>query len=78
MIARMKDKVQGTFQRELLPGTLTIRPIQDHGALARGEHAFGHDKPAGTHPCEGRAGFTIVCRQQRERWTITRAFGDGH
>lgn len=79
MIAQTRENVCGKFQRELVPGTLKVWPIKDFGALARGEHAFCHYKPGGgTHPCEGRAEFTILWRQQGERWTMTRVFSYDH
>ncbi|WP_247664348.1 nuclear transport factor 2 family protein [Ideonella alba] len=79
MIAQTAANVCGKFQRELVPGTLKVWPIKDYGALARGEHAFCHYKPGGgTHPCEGRAEFTILWRLQDQRWTITRAFSYAH
>ncbi|MEP6505917.1 MAG: nuclear transport factor 2 family protein [Betaproteobacteria bacterium] len=79
MIAQTKANVCGKFQRELVPGTLKVWPIKNFGALARGEHQFCHFKPDGTtHPCEGRAEFTILWRQQGDTWTITRAFSYGH
>ncbi|MBN8489001.1 MAG: nuclear transport factor 2 family protein [Burkholderiales bacterium] len=79
MIAQTRTNVCGKFQRELVPGTLKVWPIQGYGALARGEHRFCHYKPGGTtHPCEGRAEFTILWRQLGQRWTITRAFSYGH
>ena len=79
MIAATKQNVCGKFQRELVPGTLRVWPIKDFGALVRGEHEFCHFKPGGTtHPCEGRAEFTMLWRQQGDKWTITRAFSYGH
>jgi hypothetical protein len=79
MIAQTRANVCGKFQRELVPGTLKVWPIQGYGALAHGEHRFCHFKPGGvTHPCEGQAEFTIVWRQQGGQWTITRAFSYGH
>ena len=79
MIAQTKQNVCGKFQRELVPGTLKVWPIKDYGALARGEHRFCHFKPDGTtHPCEGRAEFTILWHRQGNTWTITRAFSYGH
>jgi hypothetical protein len=79
MIAQAEMNVCGKFQRELVPGTLKVWPIKDYGALARGEHQFCHYKAGGvTHPCEGRAEFTILWRQQGNKWVITRAFSYGH
>jgi hypothetical protein len=79
MIAQTKENVCGKFQRELVPGTLKVWPIKNYGALALGEHRFCHYKPGGTtHPCEGRAEFTILWHRQGSAWTITRAFSYGH
>ena len=79
MIAQTRANVCGKFQRELVPGTLKVWPIKGYGALARGEHRFCHYKAGGTtHPCEGRAEFTILWRQHQHAWTITRAFSYGH
>ena len=79
MIAQTRANVCGKFQRELVPGTLKVWPIKGYGALARGEHRFCHYKPGGTtHPCEGRAEFTILWLQHDNAWTITRVFSYGH
>jgi Domain of unknown function (DUF4440) len=79
MIAQTRANVCGKFQRELVPGTLKVWPIKGYGALARGEHRFCHYKSGGTtHPCEGRAEFTILWRLHDNKWTITRAFSYGH
>lgn len=79
MIAQTRANVCGKFQRELVPGTLKVWPIKGYGALARGEHRFCHYKPGGqTHPCEGRAEFTILWRHRDDKWTITRAFSYAH
>jgi len=79
MIAQTKANVCGKFQRELVPGTLKVWPIKGYGALARGEHRFCHYKAGGvTHPCEGRAEFTVLWHQQGDAWTITRVFSYGH
>lgn len=79
MIAQTRANVCGKFQRELVPGTLKVWPINGYGALARGEHRFCHYKAGGkTHPCEGRAEFTILWRKHDDKWTITRAFSYGH
>jgi hypothetical protein len=79
MIGQTRANVCGKFQRELVPGTLKVWPIKGFGALARGEHRFCHYKAGGTtHPCEGRAEFTMLWRQQGKVWTITRAFSYGH
>lgn len=79
MIAQTRANVCGKFQRELVPGTLKVWPIKGYGALARGEHSFCHYKPGGgTHPCEGRAEFTILWRHHDDQWTITRVFSYGH
>jgi len=79
MIGQTKANVCGKFQRELVPGSLKVWPIKGYGALARGEHRFCHYKAGGvTHPCEGRAEFTMLWRQQGTAWTITRAFSYAH
>jgi hypothetical protein len=79
MIAQTRQNVCGKFQRELVPGTLQVWPIKAYGALARGEHQFCHFKAGGaTHPCEGRAEFTILWRQQGAAWVMTRVFSYGH
>ncbi|MCV2352946.1 nuclear transport factor 2 family protein [Paucibacter sp. B2R-40] len=79
MISQTRQNVCGKFQRELVPGTLKVWPIKDYGALARGVHQFCHFKAGGaTHPCEGRAEFTILWHQQGNAWAITRAFSYGH
>jgi hypothetical protein len=79
MIEQTRRNVCGKFQRELVEGTLKVWPIKDFGALERGEHRFCQFKAGGTtHPCEGRAEFTILWRKQGDAWTITRVFSYGH
>jgi hypothetical protein len=75
MLANTKQYVCGHFRRELIPGTLEVFPVKDFGAIARGSHRFCQFDSG---LCEGMADFTIVWRQQDDRWTITRVLSYGH
>ncbi len=75
MLANTRQYVCGHFRRELIPGTLEVFPIKDFGAIARGSHRFCQFDSG---QCEGMADFTIVWRQQGDKWTITRVLSYAH
>src|SRR5882724_5620143 len=75
MIANTEKNVCGRFRRELVPGSLSVFPVKDFGAIERGVHRFCQ---LDTGRCEGMADFVIVWRHQADAWTITRVLSFGH
>ena len=75
MIANTRKYVCGHFTRELIPGTLTVYPVKDFGAISQGTHRFCQ-LDSGT--CEGLADFLIIWQQSQGRWQITRVVSYGH
>lgn len=75
MLANTRRYVCGHFRRELIPGTLEVFAIKDFGALAKGSHRFCQ---IDTGQCDGLAEFTILWRQTRHGWRITRVLSYGH
>ena len=75
MLANTGKHACGNFRRELVPGTLEVFPIKDFGAVARGSHRFCQ---FASGQCEGIADFTIVWRNEGDRWQITRVLSYGH
>lgn len=75
MIANTAKFVCGKFRRELVPGSLRVYPVKDFGAITQGTHRFCQIADG---RCEGMADFTMVWRQDGERWEITRALSYGH
>jgi len=75
MLANTAKFVCGKFRRELVPGTLSVFPIKDFGAIAQGVHRFCSFKAG---DCEGLADFLIVWRNQGGKWEVTRVLSYGH
>mgnify|MGYP003583234421 FL=1 len=75
MLANTEKYVCGKFRRELVPGTLSVFPIKDFGAIERGTHRFCQFD---TGKCDGMADFVIVWRHQDGSWKITRVLSYGH
>lgn len=75
MIEKTRENVCGHFRRELIPGSLSVYPIKDFGAIEQGVHRFCQFK---TGVCDGMADFVIVWRHQGGTWQITRVLSYGH
>lgn len=75
MLANTKKNVCGHFTRELIPGSLTVYPIKDFGAIEQGSHRFCQ---VASGECEGLADFTMVWRHAGGKWEITRVLSYGH
>lgn len=79
MIANTEKYVCGKFRRELIPGSLTVYPIKDFGAIASGAHRFCHfELTKIQEPCQGMAQFTTIWQKKANRWQITRVLSFGH
>lgn len=75
MLANTAKNACGKYRRELIPGTLTVFPIKDFGAIAQGSHQFCSIADG---RCDGRAEFTIIWRNVATGWQITRVLSYGH
>jgi hypothetical protein len=76
MLANTRRYACGNFTRELVPGSLSVYPVRDFGAIAQGRHRFCQ---TATGRCEGLADFTIVWQHHPDgRWRITRVLSYGH
>ena len=64
------------IRRDLVPGTLEVYPIKDHGALQIGEHRFCHQEN-GKDDC-GSFKFAMIWRKDGETWNISRVLSYGH
>lgn len=75
MIAGTRKNVCGNFRRELVPGSLSVYPIEGFGAIEQGSHRFCQ---FASGACEGMAEFTIIWRERDGTWEITRVLSYGH
>lgn len=65
----------GNYRRERVDGTFRVHPIKDFGAISQGTHRFCQ---MSTGRCDGLAEFTMIWRQEGDRWLITRVLSYGH
>jgi hypothetical protein len=75
MIAQTRAGVCGKIRRELIPGTIKVRPIKSYGALETGQHRFCQVK---TGQCDGISDFLLIWRQQADHWEVGRVISYGH
>jgi hypothetical protein len=75
MLANTRKYVCGHFTRELIPGSASVFPIKDFGAIERGSHRFCQ---LDSSRCEGEADFVIVWKQTAAGWKITRVLSFAH
>ena len=75
VLANTRAYVCGRSTRQLVPGTLTVHPVKDFGAIAQGTHRFcqtAHGR------CDGMAEFSTVWQRTGSAWAITRVLSYGH
>lgn len=75
MLANTRQYACGHFTRELIPGTFTVYPVKNFGAISRGSHRFCQ---LSSGKCEGVADFTMVWHRKDGKWEITRVLSYGH
>ena len=75
MIAATRENACGNYWRERIAGSLEVHPVPGFGAIAIGEHRFCE---FATGDCPGVADFTTVCRQDEDRWRVTRVLSYAH
>src|ERR1043165_5469199 len=74
MIASTQKNVCGKFRRELDRATFRAFPIPGYGAMTTGTHRFCHTPTT----CEGMGEFTVIWRQTKGEWQITRVLSYAH
>lgn len=75
-LAAIRENVCGKVQRELLPQTLEVYPLQGYGAVELGIHRFHHPQ----HPEDGMgdARFVTLWQNKQGVWTVTRVISFEH
>jgi len=73
----IKNNLCGKVQRELVPGSLEVYPIQGYGAVEIGVHRF-HHIGAQDRDVVGEAKFIHLWRLKDGAWQITRVISYDH
>lgn len=71
----IKNNICGKVNRELVPGTLEVYPIDNYGAVEIGVHRFHHP---GHDDNIGEAKFVTLWENKDGVWKITRAISYDH
>ena len=77
-----RENFRGLFERtpdirrDLVPGSLKVYPIKDHGAIELGEHRFCH-RENGREDC-GTFKFAMIWRREGEVWKLSRVISYAH
>jgi Domain of unknown function (DUF4440) len=74
MIDSTRKNVCGKFRRELDLASFRAFPVPGYGAMTTGTHRFCHTPTT----CEGVGEFTIVWRETKGQWQVTRALSYAH
>lgn len=74
-LAAIKQNICGKVQRELLPDTLEIYPINNYGAVEIGIHRFHHPQDSANI---GDAKFVILWQDIEGDWEVTRVISYEH
>ena len=64
------------IRRTIVPGSLEVYPIKDHGALEIGEHRFCHQEN-GKKDC-GTFKFAMIWRKEGDAWKLSRVISYAH
>jgi hypothetical protein len=75
MLANTQKNACGNYTREVIPGSVSVYPIKDFGAIELGSHRFCQTT---SRKCEGLADFTMIWQQTDAGWKITRVLSYGH
>jgi hypothetical protein len=77
VVENIRKNLCGQIQRELVPGSLEVHPIQGYGAVEIGVHRFHH---IGTQDRDvvGEAKFIHLWRFKDGSWQITRVISYDH
>ncbi|HEY1741678.1 MAG TPA: nuclear transport factor 2 family protein [Granulicella sp.] len=77
VVDSIKENLCGKIQRELVPGSLEVYPIQGYGAVEIGVHRF-HHIGAQDRDVVGEAKFIHLWRLKDGAWQITRVISYDH
>lgn len=75
-LAAIKQNICGKVQRELLPQTLEVYPLNGYGAVEIGIHRFHH--PAHPEDGMGDARFITLWQHKDGVWRVTRVISYDH
>jgi hypothetical protein len=73
----IKENLCGKVQRELVPGTLEVYPMEGYGAVEIGVHRFLHPFQQ-DHGVVGEAKFMHLWQLKEGKWKITRVISYDH
>jgi hypothetical protein len=76
-LADIQKYVCGKVQRDLVPGSLEVYPINGYGAVELGVHRFHHPGQEATEQV-GEARFVTLWQNKEGVWKITRAISYDH
>lgn len=64
-------------RRELVEGSMEVRPINNYGAVQTGEHRFYLTQKGQTEKLDGIGKFVMLWREKDGEWKITRVISYG-
>ncbi|HEV7891982.1 MAG TPA: nuclear transport factor 2 family protein [Pyrinomonadaceae bacterium] len=64
-------------RRELVEGSMEVRPIKNYGAVQTGEHRFYLTQKGQTEKLDGIGKFVMLWREKDGEWKITRVISYG-
>ena len=65
------------LRRELVQGSMEVRPIRDYGAVQTGEHRFYLTQKGQKETLDGICKFVMLWRQTGDEWRISRVISYG-
>jgi ketosteroid isomerase-like protein len=68
---------ENRVRRELVKGSLEVRPINDYGAVETGEHRFYLTQKGQAEKLDGIGKFVMLWRQKDGEWRISRVVSYG-
>ncbi len=75
-LAAIKQNICGKVERELLPQTLEVYPLNEYGAVEMGVHRFRH--PGKPEEGVGDAKFVMLWQNRNGTWKLTRVISYQH
>lgn len=64
-------------RRELVQGSVEVRPIKDYGAVQTGEHRFYLTQKGRKEALDGVGKFVMLWRRSGDEWKVTRVISYG-
>lgn len=65
------------LRRELVQGSVEVRPIKDYGAVQTGEHRFYLTQKGRKEALDGVGKFVMLWRRSGDEWKVTRVVSYG-